>query len=163
MDSPLSLEYRYEVAPADCDAVREIVDSTGFFNLPEVGIAVELVEERLAKGLASGYYFVFALSEGRVCGYSCYGPIAGTLHSHDLYWIAVHRNFQRHGLGATLLAHTEERILHDGGHRIYVETSSRDLYQPTRRFYERHGYRLEADIQDFYAPGDNKLIYVKMV
>ena len=161
--SPLSLDLRYQVAPSDREVVAEIVESTGFFNPAEVAVAVELVDERLAKGVASGYHFVFARSGDRTCAYSCYGPIAGTLHSFDLYWIAVHQAFQNRGLGGVLLAHTEQRILHEGGHRIYVETSSRPQYQPTRNFYERHGYRLEADVKDFYAPGDGKLIYVKTV
>ncbi len=42
---PIPVEYRYQVTPADCDAVRLIVESTGFFNPAEVGVAVELVEK----------------------------------------------------------------------------------------------------------------------
>jgi len=163
MSTPIPVRYRYEVAPADCRLVREIVESTGFFNPAEVDVAVELVEERLAKGPASGYWFVFAEYRGRTPGYACYGPIAGTQHSHDLFWIAVHREFQNCGLGAAILAHSEECICRSGGRRIYVETSSRDQYAPTRRFYERHGYLREAELIDFYAPGDNKVIYVKAV
>ena len=55
---------------------------------------LELVEERLAKGTASGYYFVLVDQEDRLAGYSCYGPIPGTVSSSDLYWIAVHPDFQ---------------------------------------------------------------------
>jgi ribosomal protein S18 acetylase RimI-like enzyme len=155
------LDYRYQIEPGDRELVRQIVESTGFFNPAEVAIAVELVEERLAKGPASGYHFILAQSAGRTCGYACYGPIAGTQASYDLYWIVVHRDFQFRGLGGTILAHTEERIHHEGGRRIWVETSSRDQYAPTRHFYERHGYHHEASLKDFYAPGDDKVIYVK--
>jgi GNAT superfamily N-acetyltransferase len=157
------ITFRYEVTPADRQVVRDIVASTNFFNPAEVDIAVELVDERLAKGLASGYHFVFADCDGRTPGYVSYGPISGTESSYDLYWIAVHRDDQNRGLGAVLLAHSEECMRREGGHRIYVETSSRDQYIPTRRFYERHGYRREAVIEDFYAPGDSKVIYVKTV
>jgi len=156
-----AIEFRYEVEPADRQLVRQIVESTGFFNPGEVAIAVELVEERLAKGDASGYHFVFASWHGEPCAYSCYGPIAGTLHSYDLYWIAVHPSFQSKGLGAKLLAHTEECIRRQRGRQVYAETSSRDQYAPTRRFYQRHGYQRVAHLKDFYAPGDDKLIYVK--
>ena len=34
-----------------------------------------------------------------VVGYACYGPIACTVASYDLYWIAVDPQFQRHGIG----------------------------------------------------------------
>jgi hypothetical protein len=44
---------------------------------------------------------------------------------------------------------------------VYVETSGRRDYAPTRAFYERAGYRPEARLADFYAPGDDKWIYVK--
>jgi len=160
---PAASEFRYQVEPADCQRVREIVESTGFFNPAEVAVAVELVEERLAKGPASGYRFVFAYCDGVAHGYACYGPIAGTLHSYDIYWIAVHQTFRRRGLGAVLLAHAEQCIRREGGQRAYVETSSREQYVPTRRFYERHGYAREAQLKDFYAPGDDKVIYVKVL
>ena len=48
-----------------------------------------------------------------------------------------------------------------GGRRLYAETSGRAQYRPTRRFYRRAGFRREARLRDFYAPGDDKLIFVK--
>jgi hypothetical protein len=57
----------------------------------------------------------------------------------------------------------EQRIPELGGTRIYVETSSRAQYEPTRAFYERRAYRKEVVLEDFYAPGDGKVIYVKSV
>jgi hypothetical protein len=66
--------------------IREIASSTGFFREDEIRIAVELVEEWLAKGVASGYEFFFADIDGKPVAYSCYGLIPCTLHSYDLYW-----------------------------------------------------------------------------
>ena len=48
-----------------------------------------------------------------------------------------------------------------GGRRVYVETSSRRLYAPTREFYTGLGYRRQALIPEFYGPGDVKIIYAK--
>jgi ribosomal protein S18 acetylase RimI-like enzyme len=153
--------YREEVKPADCDVVRQIVASSGFFSAGEIEVAVELVEERLHKGAKSGYFFIFAEESEVVVGYSCFGPIACTNSSFDLYWIAVDDRYRRLGIGKELLYHTESRIAEAGGDRIYVETSSRAQYEATRLFYEKSGYRKEASLKDFYAPGDDKVIYVK--
>lgn len=162
--SESQVRFRYDVLPSDRDTVRDIVDSTGFFNPAEVDIAVELVDDHLAKGTASGYWFVFAESpHGVVHGYSSYGPIAGTAESFDLYWIAVHNNYRNQGLGRVLLTESERLIAAAGGHRIYVETSSRDHYLPTRAFYEKCGYEIDAVIKHFYAPDDHKVIYLKVV
>jgi ribosomal protein S18 acetylase RimI-like enzyme len=157
------MTYRESVQPGDADAVREIVTSTGFFWDDEIEIAVELVEERLTNGDDSGYYFIFAEENGEVIGYSCFGPIACTRSSFDLYWIAVRESQRGKGLGKDLLARTERRIQEMGGTRIYVETSSREQYDPTRHFYEKTGYEKDAVIKDFYAPGDHKVLYVKVV
>jgi ribosomal protein S18 acetylase RimI-like enzyme len=157
------LEFRYGVVPSDRERVREIVGSTGFFNPAEIDIAVELVDERLAKGAPSGYYFVFAGPPGQVHGYVCYGPIAGTAESYDLYWIAVHDSHRGRKLGRVLMDEAEQLIAQAGGHRVYVETSNREHYIPTRAFYDRCGYQVEAVIKDFYAPGDDKVILVKVV
>lgn len=159
----MNLVLRSEVRASDADAVRDIVASTGFFHDYEIEVAVELVVERLGRGEASGYHFVFGEVEGRVIGYACYGPIACTVGSFDLYWIAVHRDWQGRGAGRALLAEAEQRIAAAGGRRIYVETSSRDQYTPTRAYYEHNGYVCEAVLKEFYAPGDDKVVYGKGV
>ena len=44
---------------------------------------------------------------------------------------------------------------------MYVETSSRPIYRPTRQFYVKCGYTEDALLEDYYAPGDGKVIYRK--
>jgi GNAT superfamily N-acetyltransferase len=153
--------FRDRVVPEDRLAVRRIVESTGFFRPDEVDVAVELVDERLAKGDASGYYFLFAEEADRAIGYACYGPIACTVGSYDLFWIAVDRDQQGRGLGRRLVEESERRIRDRGGRRVYVETSGRPQYLPTRQFYERCDYQTAAILPDFYDAGDDKVILVK--
>jgi ribosomal protein S18 acetylase RimI-like enzyme len=137
------------------------VASTGFFRDDEIEIAVELVEERLARGTASGYEFIFAELDGILAGYACYGPIPCTTGSFDLYWIAVDPRYQRHGFGRALLSAVEIRIAARGGQRIYIDTSGKDQYASTRAFYERNGFHCDARLEDFYADGDDRVIYAK--
>lgn len=160
--SPASvpLAFRDEPRPSDAGEVRGIVASTGFFRDDEVEVAVELVDERLAEGLDSGYHFLFAdePETGRPMGYACFGPIPCTIGSFDLYWIAVHDSHQRRGLGRALLAEVERRI---AGRRLYIETSSLPKYGPTRAFYLRCGYTEEGRFESFYREGDDKIVYSK--
>lgn len=156
--------FRHEVVAADCDRVRTLIQSTEFFHAGEADVAVELVEERLKKGAASGYEFVMAEDEqGRLLGYTCFGPIPCTVTSYDLYWIAVHPEAQGNGFGRKLNAETERRVRELGGTRIYAETSTRAQYFSTRAFYERMGYTLAEQLDDFYAPGDGRATYVKVL
>jgi ribosomal protein S18 acetylase RimI-like enzyme len=154
---------RTEVLPEDLNAVRRLVQSTGVFHDFEVDIAVELVEERLRRGEASGYHFIFAENDSGLAGYTCWGPIACTQGSYDIFWIAVDPGLQGRGLGKLLMQATESRIGHAGGRRIYLETSGRPDYLPTRRFYDRCGYEIIATLPDFYAAGDDKVILVKVL
>jgi ribosomal protein S18 acetylase RimI-like enzyme len=147
--------------PKDPARIKEIVSSTGFFRDDEIRIAVELVDEWLSKGEASGYEFLFAEVNGETVAYSCYGLIPCTLHSYDLYWIATHKNFMNKGIGRELLRETENAIWKAGGTGIYVETSSKGQYAPTRAFYENNGYILRVQYEDFYDRGDDKCVYIK--
>ncbi len=152
---------RSEVLPSDAEAVRRLVVSTDVFSPIEVDVAVELVEDRLSLGPESDYKFLFADLEGRAVGYTCYGPIALTAASFDLYWIAVDKSLHGRSIGRLLLEKTEELIRQIGGGQVYIETSNRHHYAATRGFYLRCGYRQEALLTNFYAPGDDKVIYVK--
>jgi D-alanine-D-alanine ligase len=154
---------RREALPDDRNRVREIVASTGVFSSVEIDVAIELLDERLAKGPASGYHFIFAERGGHTLGYACYGPIPLTAAGYDLYWIAVDKNHQGQKIGQILLAESEKLIRAAGGTHIYIETSNRAQYVATRKFYLNNGYHQEALLKDFYAPGDDKVIYVKVV
>jgi ribosomal protein S18 acetylase RimI-like enzyme len=153
--------FREEVRPDDVAAVRAIVASTGFFYDHEIDVAVELVDERLQKGPHSGYLFLFAEQQGQVLGYCCYGEIACTQGSYDLYWIAVHDQCRGQGIGRALLKKCEQRIADLQGRCIWVETSGQEKYSPTREFYLRMDYRQEAVLKDFYGAADDKFIFVK--
>jgi ribosomal protein S18 acetylase RimI-like enzyme len=155
------LIFRENVLPDDSSTVRAIVASSGFFYDHEIEVAVELVDERLQKGLRSGYHFLFAEQEGRTIGYSCYGEIACTDGSYDLYWIAVHNDCRNQGIGKVLLQKTETLIAGLKGRIIWVETSGQKKYLSTRKFYLRSGYQEEAVLKGFYGPDDDKVIYVK--
>lgn len=157
--------FRDEPRATDVEAVAALIAATGFFNPAEVRIAGELVQECLRSGAASGYRFVFLdgqESEG-LQGYACYGPIDGTQRSWDLYWIAVQPRTQGRGLGRALLRETERRIAAAGGGLVWVETGGKDLYAATRAFYERCGYTKQAELRDFYSPGDAKVVYLREI
>lgn len=153
--------WREEILPGDPALVERLTLASGFFRPDEVAVAAELAIERLNKGLASGYHFIFAPSGAELAGYACYGPIACTTASWDLFWIVVEQGRRGEGLGSALLELAEQRAVGMGGERMYVETSSRPLYRPTRHFYQGRGYAPQAVLADFYAPGDDKVIYVK--
>jgi GNAT superfamily N-acetyltransferase len=149
--------------PDDVDAIRELVARTTVFSQAEVEIAVEVASAGLQSGDASGYHFFVAEEGGALAGFTAFGPIPATAASWDLYWIAVTPAGQRKRLGSRLLAASEARAEALGCRRIYVDTSGRADYAPARAFYERHAYRREATLADFYAPGDAKLIYLKQL
>ena len=159
----MNLHWRHEPAASDRQAIRRIVETTGVCSAAEVDVAVELVDERLTRGPSTGYHFTFVEKEGEVIGYACYGPIACTLASYDLYWIAVDKQNQGGGLGRRIMEIAEARMGEMGAARVYIDTSGRSDYLPTRRFYERCGYKLAAELEDFYAPGDSKVVYCRLI
>ena len=158
------MHWRTALRSTDVAAVRALVAATGFFSAEEQSVAAELVTEALSRGKASGYEFVFAdmtHTPARLLGYACFGPIPATLSSFDLYWIAVAPGKQRAGLGGALLLEAERLAKAQGATQMFVDTAGREQYAPTRAFYERMGYRQAAVLDNFYAPGDAKVIYAK--
>jgi GNAT superfamily N-acetyltransferase len=154
---------RTDLRPTDRAPLEELLRATGFFNARELEIALELVDDRLAHGGKSHYRFLVLEDGDTVQAYACWGPIPGTLASADLYWIAVHPGAQGKGLGRTLLEAAETWMAREGCTRVYLETSTRAQYAPTRVFYERCGYEVAAELPDFYAPGDGKAILLKIL
>lgn len=153
--------YRRRPRAADLPQLERLVAATAVFYPEELAVAVELLRERLEGGPSSGYSFFFADSGAELVGYCAWGPVPLTRASYDLYWIAVAPAWQGEGVGRRLMELAEEAVKRRGGGGLYIETSSRPVYAKTRRFYRTAGYRRVAQLRDFYAPGDHKIVFCK--
>jgi ribosomal protein S18 acetylase RimI-like enzyme len=144
----------------DVDALKQILIATKVFKDEEVEVAVELMEASL--GDSEDYiHRVIVDDSKRVLGYYCIGKTPMTQSTFDLYWIAVSPDHHGEGLGHQLLIHGEQLIKSMNGNVVVVETSSLPKYAATRTFYLRHEYLETARIRDYYASGDDLMIYTK--
>lgn len=155
--------FRHDLRPDDVDPLCALVRSTGFFSEEEVAVARELAEANLAQGPASGYLFVLAElpGAGGLAGYACFGPIPCTRGSQHLYWIAVRRDLHGQGLGRRIEAEAERAMRDAGARRVFLETSARPQYLPTRQFYLSLGFHEEARLRDYYDAGEDNVVFAK--
>lgn len=149
--------------PEDREQILRIVSSIDIFDAEEKDVALELVDEAIAKPQQE-YYNIFVYEEeNKVLGYHCTGQRALTDGVFDMYWIVVDPNVQNKGIGKKLLEHVENFAKERNGRLILAETSSRGVYTPTRSFYLKNHYSILAEIKDFYSKNDNLVIFGKYI
>ena len=145
----------------DIEPILEISRQTGVFDDEELTTILELLNEYFSLGAQkSGYYFLSCREGQRVIGFACYGPRALTQGTFDLFWIATAPTTARQGVGRALLERVVQDVKAMQGRLIIAETSGHPDYAPARDFYEKHNYQCAAVITDFYAPGDDLVVYV---
>ena len=148
---------RHDLRPGDRPAIATLLEATGVFRPDEVAVALELVDDTLAPGAQSSYRWVLAdcrdataSSSGKLGGLACYGAVALTEGTFDLYWIAVDPTERGRGIADALDEAVTDAVRREGGRWLLAETSSTAPYAPARRFYLRRGYTLLERIPDFY-------------
>jgi GNAT superfamily N-acetyltransferase len=151
------------LSAADRGRIEEITRAVGLFRSDEIPVALEVFDEAVRAGpRPEPYSALGAEVEGRLSGWICWGPTPCTLGTYDLYWMAVDPALQGSGIGTALVLEMERRLT-GLARLIVVETAGRPDYAATRRFYESRGYRPTATIPDFYAPGDDQVVFVKAI
>jgi ribosomal protein S18 acetylase RimI-like enzyme len=148
---------------ADRGRIEEITRAVRVFRDDEVPVALEVFDAAVADVGADAvrpYVAMGAEIDGRLVGWICWGPTPCTLGTFDLYWMAVDPAVHDAGVGTALMREMEGRLA-GSARLIVVETAGRPDYRPTCAFYEARGYRRAAVIPDFYAPGDDQVVYVK--
>jgi ribosomal protein S18 acetylase RimI-like enzyme len=166
-----------DLTSTDTERILALTRATGVFRDEELEIAAEVFRDAVAAPGPSGgfprhkavatipadarpYYALGAEHDGRLVGWICWGQTPCTEGTWDLYWLAVDPG--AHGLGiGTALVEEMERRLTGTARLISVDTSGRPDYDPTRAFYLARGYRAVARVPDFYAPGDDQVIFTK--
>jgi ribosomal protein S18 acetylase RimI-like enzyme len=146
----------------DRPRLEAILNAQKHFQPSEVLVALELIDLALTQRGQEDYTFLIAEApEGQILGYICYGKAPLTDAVYDIYWIVVHPASWNQGAGASLLRQAEEDLRRRKARLLLIETSSRPAYENPRAFYGKHGYKEQACILDYYAPGDHKLILGK--
>jgi GNAT superfamily N-acetyltransferase len=163
MTEPRAVRYRSRPTRGDVAALARLVAVTAVFSREERAIALELLEERLARGRRSSYAFFFAERRGELVGYCCWGRVPLTQRSFDLYWIAVAPDAEGQGVGRALMQLVERAVAARGGGHLYIETTSRRVKPRTRRVNPAAGDRQAARRADVDAPGGQKIMLCKAI
>lgn len=148
---------------SDTEAILALTADTGYFKPMEVETLEEVLTDFFDHNHRFGHRCFVWDEGGAVRGYAYHAPEEMTDRTWYLWWIAVAADQQGRGLGGKLLAFAEDDIRARGGRLLVVETSDTAHYEPTRRFYLKHGYTIAATIPDFYADGDGMTVFVKRV
>jgi ribosomal protein S18 acetylase RimI-like enzyme len=155
---------RPEVRPMtdkDKPALIQMLRNITEFKPAEIDVAEEVINSYLSDSIRSGYYIFVAEIGSSLAGYICYGPTPLTEGTWDIYWLAVAPDKQSQGIGKALLNLANGDIKEKRGRLTLIETSSKPEYETTRLFYQAQGYKIACRIADFYAPGDDKLVFQK--
>jgi len=98
---------------------------------------------------------------GKPIGF-CYAvPEQLTEGTWNMLAIAVLPTEQGSGAGGAMVKHLENRLHAQGNHVLIADTSGTDEFAQTREFYHKNGYVEEARIRDFWAKGDDKIVFWK--
>jgi ribosomal protein S18 acetylase RimI-like enzyme len=147
------------VTADDRAAIEQMFQANTIFGKHEVAVALEVFDASL-NPVQTDYESVGIELDGRVVGWICWGPTPCTEGTFDMYWIAVDPSVHGAGLGSVLVAEMERRLT-GRARLIVVETGGRKEYDATRGFYLARNYQEVARVKDFYAPGDDQVIFVK--
>lgn len=150
------------IIPTDTPVLLTLAEGTGVFKPLEIKALHEVLDDYHAVTRAAhGHRAVALEQEGQVLGFAYYTPDAMTERTWSLWWIAVSRVLQARGLGTDLLRYLEADAREAGARVLFIDTSSLPHYDPTRRFYLKHGYEITGVLRDYYADGDDKVVFRK--
>ncbi len=127
---------------------------------------IEELSEMLAdycSGNSDSDHFWITDNDHEPVGVAYCEPERMTDGTWNLQLIAIRPDRQGQGRGAILLRYVEQTLVGRGGRMLLVETSGLPDFERTRAFYGKCGYEEEARIRDFYAAGDDKIVFRKVL
>ena len=180
-----------DLTSADAVRILEITRATGVFREEELVIADEVFRDAVAAPGPSGgtadenqsgvggeqvirpYYALGAELEGELVGF--HRPrqrqedrvLMQALHALLIDFGSTYTKLRavdprayRNGIATSLVTEMERRL--EGRARLVsLDTSGRPDYTPTRDFSTARGYSAVARVPDFYAEGDDQVIFTK--
>lgn len=144
------------IVRADIPALKRVIASTDLFA-PDM--LDEIMGEHFGDGGMPRLWLTYHDPHPVAVVYAAPEPL--TLGCWNLYLIAVHSDHQSQGIGQALVRYVEDLLVVEGVRVLLVETSGLPELARTRLFYSQCGYEEEARVREFYAAGEDKIIFRK--
>lgn len=146
------------VTPDDLPVLKAVIDANKLFPSDMLD---EMILDYFTNEDSNDYWLTIIICKPVAIAY--YAPEKMTEGTWNLYLIAVHPDFQKQGLGVSIIRHIEQKLAARGERILLVETSGLESFEGTREFYLKCGYEKEATIREFYQAGEDKIIFRKLL
>lgn len=143
---------------ADLPPMKLILQDTELFPPDALD---QMIQPYLAGDDEQAHWLVCTTDSEEVIGFSFSRLEQFTEGTWNLLAIGFRAAYQGDGLGTRLIEAVEHALA--DARMLMVETSSLDDFEATRRFYTNRGFTQEAVIRDYWAPGDDKVIFCKVL
>lgn len=148
-----------EITSDDVDALIELA-KTLQFDADELAVVRGTLTDYL-EGNSQALWFTAV--DSQPVGVIYCEPELMTQGTWNVLMLSIAPDCRRKGYGSALMQQVETALVTQGAHLVIVETSSRDEFKPARDFYAKCGYSEEARIRNFYALGDDKVVFAKQL
>lgn len=141
----------------DIPALKEVLDRTELFPS-------QMLPDMLAgflSGADAADIWLTCEADGMPIGFCYAAPEALTTGTWNMLAIAILPSQQGKGAGGAIVTYLEDTLRQQGHRVLIVDTSGAEAFAQTRAFYRKAGYTEEARIRDFWAKGDDKVVFWK--
>ena len=139
--------------------------ATGLFPADETEILETLLSDYFAANEAAGHGCLVDDDEGDddggIVAVAYYAPKPATDRTWELVMLAVRPTDQGQGRGAAIIGAVERALIAARQRLLLIETSATATYDQTRAFYLKRGYSEEARVRDYFAAGDDMVLFRK--
>jgi ribosomal protein S18 acetylase RimI-like enzyme len=159
MNSTMTIKF---TTSQDIRSLQIILDKTGLFPS-------EMLPEMLREYISQGYLasdnlhevWLTCFDDGNPIGFCYAKKEALTDAAWNMLAIAVDPDVQGRGFGTVLVQELEAFLCSASQYILLAETSGVESFELTRKFYHKAGYFKVGQIPDFWALGDDKVIFCK--
>jgi ribosomal protein S18 acetylase RimI-like enzyme len=137
-----------------------IVEASGQFDADSLVFIRETLQHHL---MNSSPAIWLTADDGEPVGVAYCAPEAVASGAWNLLMLWTRHDKHGEGFGSQLVAHLESELERRRARLLLVETSGLPAFAAARAFYAKAGFSHEATIKNFFAAGDDKLVFTKQM